>query len=115
MLGLIINAFLKTNKYSNKNKGAQPGNKNASSHGVPNKNSNAEKHGLFQKYLTEEIFSIIEEMPIDPLDVLWDQIKIAYAAISYWEKQVGVEIDARTFIRLKVDESLITDAVRDCT
>lgn len=62
-------------------KGAQPGNKNASGHGAPKKNSNAEKHGLFRKYLPEETFSIIQEMPDDPLDVLWDQIQIAYAAV----------------------------------
>lgn len=34
---------------------------------------------------------------------------------KFWEKQAGVEIDARTFNRLKADESLVTDAVRDCT
>lgn len=44
-------------------------------------NHNAEKHGLFRKYLPEETFSIIAEMPVNPLDVLWDQIQIAYAAI----------------------------------
>lgn len=66
---------------SDKYKGAQPGNQNASGHGAPKKNSNAEKHGLFRKYLPEETFSIIQEMPTDPLDVLWDQIQIAYAAI----------------------------------
>ena len=71
----------KESERSDKNKGAQPGNKNASGHGAPKKNSNAEKHGLFRKYLPEETFSIIEEMPSDPLDVLWDQIQIAYAAI----------------------------------
>lgn len=64
-----------------KHKGGQPGNKNGSGHGAPKKNSNAEKHGLFRKYLPEEAFSIIQEMPADPLDVLWDQIQIAYAAI----------------------------------
>lgn len=64
-----------------KHKGAQPGNQIASGHGAPKKNSNAEKHGLFRKYLPEETFSIIQEMPTDPLDVLWDQIQIAYAAI----------------------------------
>lgn len=64
-----------------KHKGGQPGNKNASGHGAPKKNSNAEKHGLFRKYLPEEAFSIIKEMPADSLDVLWDQIQIAYAAI----------------------------------
>ncbi len=64
-----------------KHKGAQSGNKNAFGHGAPPKNNNAEKHGLFRKYLPEETFLIIEEMPTDPLDVLWDQIQIAYAAI----------------------------------
>lgn len=71
----------KDSERSDKNKGAQPGNKNASGHGAPKKNSNAEKHGLFRKYLPEETFSIIQEMPDDPLDVLWDQIQIAYAAV----------------------------------
>ena len=42
-----------------KQRGAQPGNKNAAGHGAPKKNSNAEKHGLFRKYLPEETFSII--------------------------------------------------------
>ena len=58
--------------------GGQPGNHNATG---PPKNHNAEKHGLFRKYLPEETFSIIAEMPKDPLDILWDQIQIAYAAI----------------------------------
>ena len=59
-------------------KGGQPGNHTATG---PPKNHNAEKHGLFRKYLPPETFSIIQEMPKDPLDVLWDQIQIAYAAI----------------------------------
>ena len=61
--------------------GGQPGNKNAVGHGAPSKNKNAEKFGFFSKYLPEETVSIIQEMPTDPLDVLWDQIQIAYAAI----------------------------------
>lgn len=68
----------KDNERSDRKKGAQPGNHNATG---PPKNNNAEKHGLFRKYLPEEAVSIIEEMPEDPLDVLWDQIQIAYAAI----------------------------------
>ena len=67
---------------SDKNKGAQPGNKNASGHGAPPKNNNAEKHGLFRKYLPEETFSIIEAMnDKSPLDLIWDAIQIQYAAI----------------------------------
>lgn len=71
----------KESERSGKNKGAQPGNKNASGHGAPDKNSNAEKHGLFRKYLPEETFSIIEEMPTDPLEIVWHEIQIHYAAI----------------------------------
>ncbi len=64
-----------------KQRGAQPGNKNAAGHGAPKKNSNAEKHGLFRKYLPEETFSIIEEMPDSPLEIVWHEIQIQYAAI----------------------------------
>lgn len=60
-------------------RGGQPGNHNAT--GGPPGNHHAEKHGLFRKYLPPETFYIIQEMPKDPLDVLWDQIQIAYAAI----------------------------------
>lgn len=73
-----------TNPNSNVTKrkhGGQPGNKNAVGHGAPSKNKNAEKFGFFSKYLPEETVSIIQEMPTDPLDILWDQIQIAYAAI----------------------------------
>ena len=61
--------------------GGQTGNRNAVGHGAPPKNKNAEKFGFFSKYLPEETVSIIQEMPTDPLDILWDQIQIAYAAI----------------------------------
>ena len=64
-----------------KHKRGQPGNRNAAGHGAPKKNSNAEKHGLFRKYLPEETFSIIEEMPDSPLEIVWHEIQIQYAAI----------------------------------
>lgn len=47
----------------------------------------AEKYGFFSKYLpeeTREIFSAIEQA--DPLDLLWHQIQIAYAAIIRAER-----------------------------
>lgn len=62
-------------------KGAPAGNQNAVGHGAPRQNKNAEKYGFFSKYLPEETVSIIQEMPTDPLDILWDQVQIAYAAI----------------------------------
>ena len=77
------NATLRKNNrnVAKKKLGGQPGNKNAVGHGAPKRNKNAEKFGFFSKYLPEETVSIIQEMPADPLDVLWDQIQIAYAAI----------------------------------
>lgn len=71
----------KQSERSHKKQGGQPGNRNAAGHGAPPKNKNAEKYGFFSKYLPEETVSIIQEMPEDPLDILWDQIQIAYAAI----------------------------------
>lgn len=70
----------KSERSERRKRGAQPGNKNAA--GGPPGNKNAEKYGFFSKYLpdeTREIFSAINEA--DPLDLLWHQIQIAYAAI----------------------------------
>ena len=75
------NVTNKAKRNITKRTGAPKGNKNAAGHGAPKKNTNAEKFGFFRKYLPEETVSIIEEMPEEPLDVLWDQIQIAYAAI----------------------------------
>lgn len=96
-----------TNPNSNVTKrkhGGQPGNKNAAGHGAPKRNKNAEKYGFFSKYLPEETVSIIQEMPEDPLDVLWDQIQIAYAAIIRAQQIMYVEdLDDKTIE--KVGES----------
>lgn len=60
----------KNSERSDKKKGGQPSNKNA------------EKHGFFSKYLPEETFSIIQDIEKkNPLDILWENIQIAYAAI----------------------------------
>ena len=75
----------KKNERSERKKGAQPGNKNSA--GGPPGNKKAEKYGFFSKYLpeeTREIFSAIEQA--DPLDLLWHQIQIAYAAIIRAQK-----------------------------
>lgn len=74
-----LNGVLQTAKRSTpKEKGGQPGNTNATG---PPQNKNAEKHGLFSRYLPEETLSIIQAMPRSPLDILWDNIQISYAAI----------------------------------
>lgn len=80
-----LNGTLRKNtERSKQKKGGQLGNQNARGHGGtgPPGNKNAEKYGFFSKYLpdeTREIFSAIEQA--DPLDLLWHQIQIAYAAI----------------------------------
>ena len=75
---------VKNNERSERKRGGQPGNHNATG---PPGNKNAEKYGFFSKYLpeeTREIFSAISEA--DPLDLLWHQIQIAYAAIIRAQK-----------------------------
>lgn len=62
--------------------GAPKGNKNAVGHGAPKGNQNAVKHGLFSRYLPEDTREIFYSLDTaDPLDLLWDQIKLAYTAI----------------------------------
>ncbi len=75
-----------------KKRGAQPGNKNAVGHGAPKGNQNAIKHGLFSRYLpedTREIFFSLDSE--DPLDLLWDQIKLAYTAIMRAQQIMHVQ------------------------
>ncbi|CDB76587.1 putative uncharacterized protein [Blautia sp. CAG:237] len=63
-----------------KKRGAQTGNKNGS--GGPPGNKKAEKYGFFSKYLPEETREILSAIDhADPLDLLWHQIRLAYAAI----------------------------------
>lgn len=72
----------KKSERSHKKPGAPNGNKNAVGHGAPKGNQNATKHGLFSRYLpedTRELFFSLDSA--DPLDLLWDQIKLAYTAI----------------------------------
>ena len=67
-----------------KKRGGQVGNKNAEGHGGtgPPENKNAEKHGFFSRHLPKETFSIIQEIEQkSQLDILWENIQIAYAAI----------------------------------
>lgn len=88
-----------------KRRGGQPGNKNAvggAGGAAPLNNNNAEKFGFFRKHLPEETVSIIEEMPKDPLDILWDQIQIAYAAIIRAQKIMYVQDrDDKTIERIE--------------
>lgn len=60
-------------------RGAPKGNKNATG---PPGNKHAEKHGFFSKWLPEETAEIMNSIAkLDPLDILWDNIQLQYAAI----------------------------------
>lgn len=66
-------------------RGAQPGNKN--SKGGPPGNKKAEKYGFLSKYLPSETKEIFDAVAVaDPLDLLWHQIQIQYAAIIRAQK-----------------------------
>ena len=95
----------KRSERSHRKKGGQPGNKNSS--GGPSGNKKAEKYGFFSKYLpdeTREIFSAINQA--DPLDLLWHQIQIAYAAIIRAQRIAYVkDKDDKTVEKVMVGDS----------
>lgn len=75
----------KKSERSVKNKGGQPGNKNAVGNkggAAPEGNKNAERHGFFAKWLPPETMEIMQSIqPANPLDLLWDNIQLQYTAI----------------------------------
>ena len=94
---------VKNSERSYKKKGGQPGNKNAVGNegGAPARNDNAVKHGLFEKYLPQETLDIVNNMSLNPLDILWDQIQIAYAAIVRAQQIMHVTDKAEMIKELK--------------
>lgn len=73
-------------------KSSQTKQKTNETRGAPLKNINAIKHGLFSKYLpaeTLELVGSIEKM--SPLDILWENICLKYAAIIRSQKIMFVE------------------------
>ena len=70
-------------------RGGQPGNHNATG---PPGNRHAEKHGFFTKWLPEETKAILDEIhEDDPLDLLWDNIQLQYAAIIRGQRLMYVK------------------------
>lgn len=97
----------KSERSVKRKRGAQPGNHNSA--GGPPGNKKAEKYGFFSKYLPEETVSIIQEMPTDPLDILWDQVQIAYAAIIRAQSIMYVrDKDDKTIERIGVKKGKIS-------
>ena len=56
------------------------------------KNSNARTHGLFAKYLPDETLEIMNSInDINPLDILWTNIKMQFASIIRAQKIMFVD------------------------
>lgn len=92
----------KQSERSVKKKGAQPGNKNGK--GAPVRNRRAEKFGFFSKYLpeeTKEIFDAIDKA--EPLELLWHQIQIAYAAIIRAQRIMYVQDEEDKTVETTMD------------
>lgn len=79
----------KSKKVATKKKGAPYGNKNATG---PPRNQNARKHGLFSKWLPEEVQEIVGDLKsLNPLDILWENIQLQYAAILRAQRIMWVQ------------------------
>lgn len=84
--------------------GAPHGNKNAVGNdgGAPKKNDNAVTHGFFRKFLPDDTMAIMEEIETrSPLDMMWDQITIQYAAILRAQQIMFVEDKGEMIKELK--------------
>ena len=72
----------KREKGAHKKTGAPFFNTNAVGAGAPARNQNAATHGLFAKYLPEETRELVEAFEQKaPIDILWENICLKYAAI----------------------------------
>ncbi|MCY7937230.1 phage terminase small subunit [Bacillus inaquosorum] len=94
-------------------KGGQPGNKNALGNrggGAPAGNQNAVTHGFFSKFLPKDTLSIMEEIQErSPVDMIWDQIQIQYAAIIRAQKIMFVSDKQEMIKELKKKKSVLSE------
>jgi len=103
------NNISQSSKSNTKNKSqARYGNKNAVGHGAPKGNKNGEIHGFYAKYLPEDTFEMIKEIETrHPLDILWDNIVIQYAAIIRAQKIMYVKSKEEMIKELKKEEKSV--------
>lgn len=74
-----------------------------------NKNTNAVKHGLFAKYLPAETLELIGNIEMmSPLDILWENICLKYAAIIRSQQIMYVKDNNDVTKRITVDGSETT-------
>lgn len=67
-------------------------------------------HGFFSKFLPEETLSIMDEIQErSPVDMIWDQIQIQYAAILRAQKIMFVSDKEEMIKELKKKKSVISE------
>lgn len=77
--------------------------------GAPEKNTNAIKHGLFSKYLPAETLELVGTIEMmSPLDILWENICLKYAAIIRSQQIMYVKDTNDATKRITVDGSETT-------
>lgn len=88
-------------------RGAQPGNK-TSTQFKPGPSGATYRNGLFSRYMPKETLEIITAIEnSSPLDMLWDQIMIAYTAICRAQKIMYVEdINDKTIERVQEKDGM---------
>ncbi|MFF2016234.1 phage terminase small subunit [Paenibacillus sp. NPDC058177] len=94
--------------------GAPPGNQNAKGNrggnGGPFRNDKAVTHGFFRKFLPDDTAEILEELETrSPIDMLWDQITIQYAAILRAQQIMHVKDQADLTKELKKSKLVTTE------
>jgi uncharacterized protein YjcR len=76
-------------------RGAPKGNQNAKGNkggGAPPGNTNAMKHGLYRKLLPDELQDLMKEVEnLDPLDMLWHGVELAYAKMLWAQRIMFVQ------------------------
>ena len=78
--------------------------------GPPKKNKNAVTHGLFAKYLPKETLELVEQIEdVSPLDILWMNIKVQFAAIMRAQKIMWVQSRDEMIKELKKKKSYVGD------
>ena len=101
----VLQKEIRSTPKKKRSKGGQLKNKNAVGHGAPILNKNAEKFGFFSKYLPEDTLELMEEITEkNPLDILWEQISIQYAAIIRAQRVMYVKDKEEMIKEIKKEE-----------
>lgn len=80
--------------------------------GAPKENKNAEKHGLFTKHLPKETLELVNDIEsLSTIDILWDNIRIQYAAIIRSQKIMYVKDKDEMIKELKKEKGYESESV----